>query len=181
MILGLVPALYLDPSRFLHAETYALPSVLFDLESRGVAVVGDIPGSLPAFGLPDISGSLVGDLAMTALVITLFDGDENDLHPLAVQALREGSDPVTLSERNTRPEIRFIQLTRDLPLADIYVDGTLGGLARLQRIAARILEYPFDELLTVVPLWVEHGNDQVAHATGATNIGRQKVNAGGHQ
>jgi SulP family sulfate permease len=44
---------------------------LFDLESRGVKVVGDIPDSLPTFGLPDVDGSLVGSLATTALVITL--------------------------------------------------------------------------------------------------------------
>ena len=44
---------------------------LFDLESRGVKVVGDIPDSLPAFGLPDIDGSLMGSLVTTALVITL--------------------------------------------------------------------------------------------------------------
>ncbi len=44
---------------------------LFDLESRGVKVIGDIPDSLPAFGLPDFSGSLVGDLLATAAVITL--------------------------------------------------------------------------------------------------------------
>jgi SulP family sulfate permease len=44
---------------------------LFDLQSRGVAVVGDIPDSLPAFGLPDFSGSLLGSLLGTALVITL--------------------------------------------------------------------------------------------------------------
>ncbi|RZV44109.1 MAG: solute carrier 26 family protein [Acidimicrobiales bacterium] len=44
---------------------------ILDLESRGVKVVGDIPDSLPAFGLPDFSGSLIGNLAMTALVITL--------------------------------------------------------------------------------------------------------------
>ncbi len=44
---------------------------VLDLRAEGVAVVGDIPGSLPAFGLPDVSGSLVGNLAMTALVITL--------------------------------------------------------------------------------------------------------------
>jgi SulP family sulfate permease len=44
---------------------------LLDLQDEGVAVVGDIPGSLPAFGLPDISGSLIGNLGMTALVITL--------------------------------------------------------------------------------------------------------------
>jgi len=44
---------------------------LFDLESRGVRVVGDIPGSLPAFGLPEFDSSLVGNLATTAIVITL--------------------------------------------------------------------------------------------------------------
>lgn len=44
---------------------------LFDLESRGVALVGSIPDALPAFGLPTISGSLIGNLAATALVITL--------------------------------------------------------------------------------------------------------------
>lgn len=44
---------------------------LWDLESSGVKVVGDIPDSLPAFGFPDFSGSMVGNLAMTALVITL--------------------------------------------------------------------------------------------------------------
>jgi SulP family sulfate permease len=44
---------------------------LLDLEARGVAVVGDIPGSLPAFGLPAFDGSLIGNLAATAVVITL--------------------------------------------------------------------------------------------------------------
>ncbi len=44
---------------------------LLDLESRGVAVVGDIPDQLPAFGLPDLDGSLIGNLATTAAVITL--------------------------------------------------------------------------------------------------------------
>ncbi len=44
---------------------------LFDLEDRGVSVVGDIPDSLPAFGLPEIDGSLLGSLLPTALVITL--------------------------------------------------------------------------------------------------------------
>ena len=44
---------------------------LLDLEDRGVAVVGDIPDSLPAFGVPDFSGTLVSNLAAAALVITL--------------------------------------------------------------------------------------------------------------
>lgn len=43
----------------------------FNLEDRGVTVVGDIPDTLPAFGLPTFDGSLIGNLAMTALVITI--------------------------------------------------------------------------------------------------------------
>lgn len=44
---------------------------LLDLESRGVTVVGDIPDALPAFGLPDFDGSLIGSLLGTAFVITI--------------------------------------------------------------------------------------------------------------
>jgi len=42
-----------------------------DLADHGVSTVGSIPDSLPAFGFPDISGGLVGDLVVTALVITM--------------------------------------------------------------------------------------------------------------
>ena len=44
---------------------------LFDLDDRGVKTVGDIPSSLPAFGVPDLDTDTIGSLAMTALVITL--------------------------------------------------------------------------------------------------------------
>ena len=44
---------------------------LLDLEADGVKVVGGIPDSLPAFALPDVSSSLIGDLLTAALVITL--------------------------------------------------------------------------------------------------------------
>ena len=44
---------------------------LLGLEADGVAVVGDVPDALPAFGLPDFDGSLIGNLATTALVITI--------------------------------------------------------------------------------------------------------------
>ncbi len=44
---------------------------LLALEDRGVKVVGDIPDSLPAFGLPTFDGSLIGNLIGTAFVITL--------------------------------------------------------------------------------------------------------------
>ena len=46
-------------------------SAAFDLESRGVAVVGDIPAQLPSFDVPDLAGGNIADLAVTAIVITL--------------------------------------------------------------------------------------------------------------
>jgi len=42
-----------------------------NLADDGVSTVGSIPDSLPAFGLPDINGGLVGELVVTALVITM--------------------------------------------------------------------------------------------------------------
>lgn len=42
-----------------------------DLESRDVAVVGDIPDQLPAFGFPDFEGSWIATLAAAAFVITI--------------------------------------------------------------------------------------------------------------
>ncbi len=44
---------------------------LFGLEDRGVAVVGDIPDSLPALAVPALDGSLIGTLLPTAVVITI--------------------------------------------------------------------------------------------------------------
>ena len=44
---------------------------LFDLTERGVKTVGDIPSSLPAFGLPDLDTGTMGSLVGTAFVITL--------------------------------------------------------------------------------------------------------------
>ena len=44
---------------------------LLDLEQRGVRVVGDIPSALPAFAVPTLDGGLIGDLAVTAFVITM--------------------------------------------------------------------------------------------------------------
>jgi sulfate permease, SulP family len=44
---------------------------LFDLEDRGVATVGEIPGSLPGFVMPELEGGLVRSLMATAAIITL--------------------------------------------------------------------------------------------------------------
>jgi sulfate permease, SulP family len=46
-------------------------SVTADLSDRGVGVVGEVPGGLPGFSLPSISGGLVGQLLPIALTITL--------------------------------------------------------------------------------------------------------------
>lgn len=44
---------------------------VLDLQDDGVKVVGDIPDTLPAFGLPSFDTSLMGNLAATAFVITI--------------------------------------------------------------------------------------------------------------
>jgi len=44
---------------------------LFDLQGRGVQVVGGIPDTLPAFAVPTLDSSLIGSLAGTAFVITI--------------------------------------------------------------------------------------------------------------
>lgn len=63
-----VPAL---PAALVVVVGSILAVELFDLEARGVKVVGDIPDSLPAFGMPEFDGSLIGSLIGTAFVITL--------------------------------------------------------------------------------------------------------------
>ena len=70
-------ALLLAMKRFMKKVPSALVLVvlsilavqLFGLEDRGVKTVGEIPNSLPAFGLPDFDG--FGNLITTAFVITL--------------------------------------------------------------------------------------------------------------
>jgi SulP family sulfate permease len=59
------------PSALVLVVLSILAVQLFDLEDRGVKTVGDIPSSLPAFGLPDLDGGTIGSLVATALVITL--------------------------------------------------------------------------------------------------------------
>ena len=46
-------------------------SALLDFESRGIHIVGEIPGGLPPFGLPDVTLDQVGTLVGGALAIML--------------------------------------------------------------------------------------------------------------
>ena len=46
-------------------------SQLFDLESRGVQTVGEIPSDLPGFSIPTFDGGALGTLTAAAIAITL--------------------------------------------------------------------------------------------------------------
>jgi SulP family sulfate permease len=71
LLLGMKRWMRRVPSALVLVVLSILTVRLFDLESRGVKTVGEIPSSLPAFGLPDLDGGTIGSLATTAFVITL--------------------------------------------------------------------------------------------------------------
>jgi SulP family sulfate permease len=70
---------------------------VFNLEAKGVKVVGDIPDKLPAFGLPDFDGSLIGSLIGTAFVITIV-GFMESIAVAKVYARRHRYDVVANNE-----------------------------------------------------------------------------------
>jgi SulP family sulfate permease len=70
---------------------------LFGLEGRGVTTVGDIPDSLPSFGLPSFDGSLIGNLVPTAIVITIV-GFMESIAVAKVYARRHGYEVEPNSE-----------------------------------------------------------------------------------
>ena len=59
------------PGALVVVVTSILVVEAFDLQARGVKTVGEIPDSLPTFGIPGFDGSLIGQLLPTALVITI--------------------------------------------------------------------------------------------------------------
>ncbi len=64
--------------------------------------------------------------AQTALIISAFDGDENDLAPVAVRAF--GTAGTTrLPDANALPTLRFIQASMALAAADVYDDPALAA------------------------------------------------------
>ncbi len=66
--------------------------------------------------------------AQTSWTIAVFEGDENDLHPIAVSGFPTEGAALPFAERNTRSQVRFIQTSIDLPVADIYEDEMLSVL-----------------------------------------------------
>jgi len=59
------------PSALIVVAAAIAASEVFDLEGRGVKVVGEIPNDLPVPALPTFDVGLVGELLPTALVITI--------------------------------------------------------------------------------------------------------------
>jgi SulP family sulfate permease len=70
MMFGLKRWLPLVPGALAAVVATTVASVVWDLEGRGVKVVGEIPSGLPPLTLPDDAG-IVGSLLPAALVITL--------------------------------------------------------------------------------------------------------------
>lgn len=70
LMVGLKRWLPVIPGAFAAVIVTTVASVVFDLESRGVETVGDIPQGLPALTAPDDLG-IVGQLLPAAFVITL--------------------------------------------------------------------------------------------------------------
>jgi hypothetical protein len=65
--------------------------------------------------------------AQNALLITLFDGDENDLSSMAVRSVLPSGNVVALADANTLPTLRFIHASTDLGPVDIYDDALLAN------------------------------------------------------
>ena len=65
-------------------------------------------------------------VAQTALIISVFDSDENDLGPLAVRVINLSSGGVgALVDVNVDPSVRFFHASMNAGNTDIYIDDPL--------------------------------------------------------
>lgn len=64
-------------------------------------------------------------VAQASIAISVFDGDGNDIHPLAVRAIQPNGSVTPFFDDSTQPTFRYIQASLDMPLADIYEDASL--------------------------------------------------------
>lgn len=76
------------PGSLLVVVAATLAVYLFDLEERGVEIVGEVPGRLPSLSLPPLDLAQVSALAPTALIIT-FVGLVESIAVAKAMALRE--------------------------------------------------------------------------------------------
>ncbi|MGD9889941.1 MAG: SulP family inorganic anion transporter [Dehalococcoidia bacterium] len=71
IVVGLKELLPVVPGSLVAVLVGILAVVLFNLDSRGVAIVGEIDSGLPSFGLPDVSLQDYGVLSASALGVML--------------------------------------------------------------------------------------------------------------
>jgi len=65
--------------------------------------------------------------SQTTLLVTFFDGDENDLTPITVRAIQPGGAVFAFADSRTEPTTRFIHASADLGPVDIYDDEGLAN------------------------------------------------------
>ena len=63
-----------------------------------------------------------------AHVITIFDGDENDVSPIHVRSMTSVGNPLIFEEAGSPPQLRFIHGAGTLETVDIYDDDVLTSL-----------------------------------------------------
>ena len=98
-------------------------AAVVDLPSHGIAVVGDVKGGLPPFGLPDVGLKDFRDLLLPAAAFALvaFADLIATVRTFAQQArLRRRREPradrARQRERDRRPDERVSRLLLELPL-----------------------------------------------------------------
>jgi hypothetical protein len=130
MIAGIVPMLYVDPTRFLRVQTYALPSVLFDL------AIGAVLGFTT---FKTLFGALAEDRRFALLARDLGTIDLLDLSPLYV-----------FGRRGLRRALRWLLLVSIASL--VFFDAGRAAPPALMLSAI----FGFALLSFLLPVWGAH-------------------------
>ena len=109
-----------------------LAGTLAYLETADASVFAEGSYSIVATAAGDINDVVFqsGDLAYTAqttLLVAFFDGDENDLTPIAVRGIGSGGSAFPYADSRTSPTTRFVHASADLGAVDIYDDEALAN------------------------------------------------------
>ena len=66
-------------------------------------------------------------VAQTSLLVAFFDGDENDLSPVAARGIYQASGTIGFADDRIDPTMRYIHASADLGPVDIYDDEALAN------------------------------------------------------
>lgn len=113
--IGIAPALGLQ------AATLSLTELSATIEYAQ----GDYALIITTAGNPNdilFDSGTVSPITSTGFTITIFDGDANDVGPIAVLGLPDTGGFSNLVDKNTKPSIRFFHATPNLVTSDVYTD-----------------------------------------------------------